>query len=166
MDHAGPWPGPGDPYRVLGVSAGASQRDIARAYRRAVQRAHPDARPRDRQAAARFQALTDAYDLLRDPARRADYDRRHRSSRPSGPPPRQPGRPQPRQPVPASRWRGSPFLLGPPPGQLIWAGPVHVEPPGTPPPASQHGRSAAAAEYGGPAVILGVRSGRIWGWPW
>jgi curved DNA-binding protein CbpA len=64
MEHAGPRRNPGDPYRVLGVSADASQRDIARAYRRAVQRAHPDARPRDPQAAARFQALTDAYDLL------------------------------------------------------------------------------------------------------
>lgn len=160
MDHDGPWPGPGDPYGVLGVSADASQREIARAYRRGVQRAHPDARPHDRQAAARFQALTAAYDLLRDPARRADYDRGHRSRQPGGQPP-----PQPRRPGPASRWRGPPLLLGPPPGPLIWAGPVHIEPPATAPAASLHGRGAAAG-FNDPVVILGVRPGQVWGWPW
>jgi curved DNA-binding protein CbpA len=157
MDHAGPWAGPGDPYRVLGVSPDASQRDIARAYRRAVQRAHPDARPHDRQAAARFQALTAAYELLRDPGRRADYDRSHRSRPLSGQPPRF------RPPVPGSRSRGSPLLLGPPPGQLIWAGPVQVEPPATAPPAGQHERGTAAAELDDPVVILGMRPGQVWG---
>ena len=91
MQDVGPRRVSGDPYRVLGVSAEASPRDIARAYRRAVQHAHPDARPHDRQAAARFRALTEAYDLLRDPGRRADYDRGHRFRRPSGQPPPQPG---------------------------------------------------------------------------
>jgi curved DNA-binding protein CbpA len=159
MQDVGPRRGSGDPYRVLGVSAEASPRDIARAYRRAVQRAHPDARPHDRQAAARFRALTDAYDLLRDPGRRADYDRGHRARRPSGPP-------QSRPPGPASRWRGPPLLLGPPPGPLIWAGPVYVEPPATSPAASQDGRGAPAAEVDDPVVILGVRRpGQVWGWP-
>jgi curved DNA-binding protein CbpA len=160
MDHAGPGRDPRDPYRVLGVSAGASQRDIVRAYRRAVQRAHPHARPCDRQAAARFQALTDAYELLRDPGRRADYDRSHPANEPSGQPPSS------RQPVPGSQWRSWPFLLGPPSSQPIWAGPVHVEPPATAPATSQHGRGAATAEFEDPAVILGVRPGRVWGWPW
>src|SRR5438067_636943 len=72
-----------DPYRVLGVSVGASQQDITRAYRRAVQHAHPDAQPHDPQAVARFRALTDAYELLRDPGRRADYDRYHPAPEPS-----------------------------------------------------------------------------------
>src|ERR1700719_2067469 len=112
MEHVGPGRDRGDPYAVLGVSTDASQRDIARAYRRAVRHAHPDAQPHDPQAAARFRALTDAYELLGHPDRRADYDRG-------------PGRTgaSPRRP-------GSPFL-GPPPSQLIWAGPVHVEPPAT-----------------------------------
>jgi DnaJ domain len=166
MQDVGPHRGSGDPYRVLGVSVEASPRDITRAYRRAVQRAHPDARPHDRQAAARFRALTDAYDLLRDPGRRADYDRGRRAGRPGGPPPPPPGPPQPRQPVPTPRWRGSPLLLGPPPGPLIWAGPVQVEPPATAPATSPHGRGAAAAEFNDPAVILGVRPGQMWGWPW
>ena len=154
MEDARPRLAPGDPYQLLGVSAGASQRDIARASRRAVQHAHPDAQPHDHQAAARFQALTAAYDLLRDPGRRAEYDRRHLAAEPSG------------QPAPASRWRGSPFPLRPPPGQLIWAGPVHVEPPATAPATSQHGRGAAAADFADPAVILGPALGRVWGWPW
>jgi hypothetical protein len=156
MEHAGLRQNPDDPYRVLGVSADASQRDIARAYRRAVQRAHPDRHPKDRHAAARFQALTDAYELLRDPGRRAGYDRGHSANQPSGQPPPS------SQPVPASRWRGSPFLPGPPPGQLIWAGPVQVEPPAAPA-TSRHGRSAAAAEFDDPVVILGVLPGRVWG---
>jgi curved DNA-binding protein CbpA len=153
MEQAGLRRNPGDPYRVLGVSAGASQQDIARAYRRAVQRAHPDARPHDRQAAARFQALTEAYDLLRDPGRRADYDRGHPARSPSGQPPPS------RRSAAASRWHGSPFLAGPPPGQPIWAGPVHIEPPATTP----HGDSAAAADFEDPVVILGMRPGQVWG---
>jgi curved DNA-binding protein CbpA len=159
MEHAGPWRDPGDPYRVLGVSADASQQDIARAYRRAVQHAHPDARPHDPQAAARFQALTDAYDLLRDPDHRADYDR----GRPAREPSRQPPRPghagaRPRPP-------GPPFLPGVPPSQLIWAGPVQIEPP-TAPATNRCGRGTAAAGFEDRVVILGVRPGQVCGWPW
>jgi curved DNA-binding protein CbpA len=151
MEDAGPRRTPGDPYQVLGVSAGASQQDIARAYRRAVQHAHPDTRPGDpAAAAARFQALTAAYDLLRDPGRRASYDRGHPAAEPSGQPPPS------GQAAPAPRWRGS----------LIWAGPVHVEPPATAPGTSQHERSTAAADFEDPVVILGPLPGRAWGWPW
>lgn len=157
MEHPGPQWNPSDPYRALGVSADACQRDIARAYRRAVHRAHPDAQPGDPAATARFQALTAAYDLLRDPGRRAEYHRRHPAAESSGHPPS--------QPVPASRRRGSPFPLGAPPSQPIWAGPVHVEPPATTPAASQHGHGAPAAEFDDPVVIPGVRLGQAWGWP-
>ena len=160
MEHAGPRRAPGDPYQVLGVGTGASQQDIARAYRRAVQHAHPDARPRDPQAAARFLALTAAYGLLGDPDRRAGYDRGHPAAEPSSRPPWS------GQPVPASRGRGSPFLLGPPPGQLICAGPVHIEPPATARAASQPGRSTAPAHFEDPAVILRPRPGQVRGWPW
>jgi DnaJ domain len=150
MEHAGPERGPGDPYQVLGVSAGASQQDIARAYRRAVQHAHPDTRPGDpAAAAARFLALTAAYDLLRDPGRRASYDRGHPAAEPSG------HSPPSRQAAPAPRWRGP----------LIWAGPVHVEPPATAPGTSRHERSTAAAHAEDPVVILGPLPGRVWGWP-
>jgi DnaJ-like protein len=149
MEQAAPRGPLGDPYRVLGVDTGASQRDIARAYRRSAQHAHPDTRPRDPAAAARFQALTAAYDLLRDPGRRAAYDRAHPAAEPSG------QLLQPGRPATAPRWRGSP----------IWAGPVHVEPPPTALAASEEGRSTAA-EIGDPVVILGPLPGRVWGWPW
>jgi hypothetical protein len=148
MEHARPRRPHGGPYQVLGVDTGASQQDIARAYRQAAQGTHPDARPGDPAAAARFQALTEAYDLLRDPGRRAAYDRAHPAAEPSGQPP------QSRRPAPAPRWRGP----------LIWAGPVHVEPPGTAPAASEDGRGTAAG-IEDPVVILGPLPCRIWGWP-
>jgi curved DNA-binding protein CbpA len=157
MEHPRPQRPPGDPYRVLGVNADASRRDIARAYRRAVQHTHPDAKPHDPQAAARFRALTDAYELLGNPDRRADYDRSHPVHQPSGQPPR-PGGAGARP-----RRSSSPFLLGPPPGQPIWAGPVQVEPPAAA--TSSPGHSAPAAEYDDPMVVLGVRPGQVWGWP-
>jgi len=167
MEHAGAGRTPGDPYGVLGVSADASQRDIARAYRRAVQHAHPDARPHDPEAAARFQALTNAYELLGDPDRRADYDRNHPAPEPSRKLSR-PGRTglgsrRPSSPFPLAP---SAFLLGPPTSQLIWAGPVHIEPPATAPATSSHERSAAAAAFEDPIVILGMHPGQVWGWPW
>ncbi len=157
MEHAGPGQTPDDPYGVLGVSADASQRDIARAYRRAVQRAHPDARPGDPAAAARFRALTDAYDLLSDPDRRAGYDQGH-PARESSRKPARAGRTgaRPQRPSPA-------FLLRRRPSQLIWAGPVYVEPPAA---RSSQGDSAVAAELADPVVILGVRPDQVWGWPW
>jgi curved DNA-binding protein CbpA len=63
-----------DPYGVLGVRRQASAEEIARAYRRAARATHPDS---SGSGAERFQAVSDAYDLLRDPERRAGYDRRH-----------------------------------------------------------------------------------------
>jgi curved DNA-binding protein CbpA len=62
------------PYDVLEVRADASSRDITRAYRRLARAWHPDAQPVDAGAPARFQAVSDAYELLSDPVRRAAYD--------------------------------------------------------------------------------------------
>lgn len=72
-------------YDVLQVRADASSRDITRAYRRLARAWHPDARPVDPGAEARFQAVSDAYELLSDPARRAAYDER-RAARAAGTP--------------------------------------------------------------------------------
>jgi DnaJ domain len=160
MNDAGPGRTHGDPYRVLGVSVGASQQDITRAYRRAVQHAHPDAQPHDPQAAARFRALSDAYELLRDPGRRADYDRYHPVPEPS----RNPS--PPRRTGMGSRRPSLPFPPGPPSSQPIWAGPVLVEPPAVAPATSSPRRSAPAAEFKDPIVILGMRPVLVWGWPW
>jgi DnaJ domain len=147
-----------DLYRVLGVDGGASRQDIARAYRRAVQRVHPDAQPADPRAAARFQELTDAYDLLSDPARRAAYDRTHHPAAGPG------GQPPPPRPAMA-RWPGSPHLLPPWYGQEVVAGPVHIEPPAAPAREHDPGRPPAA-EVEDPPVVLGTWRGRRWRRPW
>ena len=64
---------PQDPYRVLGVARQASAEEIVRAYRRAARTSHPDSGGVG--SAERFRAVTAAYDELRDPGRRAVYDR-------------------------------------------------------------------------------------------
>jgi curved DNA-binding protein CbpA len=65
-----------DPYGVLGVRRQASADEIARAYRRAARATHPDSGGVGAGAEG-FQAVSDAYEVLRDPGRRAGYDRRH-----------------------------------------------------------------------------------------
>jgi curved DNA-binding protein CbpA len=60
-------------YAVLGVERGASADEVRRAYRQAVLLWHPDRNP-DPDAAAVFHAVQQAYEQLRDPARRASYD--------------------------------------------------------------------------------------------
>jgi curved DNA-binding protein CbpA len=62
-------------YRRLDVVPEASAEQIGRAYRRLAHRLHPDAHPEDPDAAIRFREITEAYEILSDPARRARYDR-------------------------------------------------------------------------------------------
>ena len=64
-----------DPYIILGVSRQASGEEIVRAYRRAARASHPDSGGAG--SAERFRGVSDAYELLRDPRRRAVYDRSH-----------------------------------------------------------------------------------------
>jgi curved DNA-binding protein CbpA len=63
-----------DPYRVLGVLRGASLDEIKAAHRRLAKRFHPDRAGGDEQ---RFLAVQEAYQLLADPGRRREWDRRH-----------------------------------------------------------------------------------------
>ena len=63
-----------DPYRVLGVSREATMAEVKAAHRRLAKRFHPDAPHAD---AVRFLAAQDAYELLRDPLRRREWDRKH-----------------------------------------------------------------------------------------
>ncbi len=65
---------PPDPYAVLGVDRDATQAEITTAYRRLVRTLHPDAQQPDPD---RLNAVLAAYQLLRDPQRRAAYDRDH-----------------------------------------------------------------------------------------
>jgi curved DNA-binding protein len=76
-----------DLYDVLGVSRDASADDIRAAYRRLARENHPDVN-KDPGAEDRFKAVSEAYDVLRDPEKRADYDRLGASWRTGGPPPR------------------------------------------------------------------------------
>ncbi len=64
----------GDFYRVLGVERDASAEQLQRAYRKLARRYHPDVN-KDPGAEDRFKQITEAYDVLSDPASRARYDR-------------------------------------------------------------------------------------------
>ena len=63
-----------DPYRILGIGREATTAEVKAAHRRLAKRFHPDAPHAD---AVRFLAVQDAYELLRDPLRRREWDRRH-----------------------------------------------------------------------------------------
>jgi molecular chaperone DnaJ len=63
-----------DVYEVLGVSPQATDDEIKRAYRRLARECHPDANPDDPDAADRFKEISAAYELVRDPERRRQYD--------------------------------------------------------------------------------------------
>ncbi len=66
---------PRDYYEVLGVARNASESDIKKAYRKLARHYHPDRNPGDKQAEARFKEVQEAYDVLNDKAKRAQYDR-------------------------------------------------------------------------------------------
>jgi curved DNA-binding protein CbpA len=87
-----------DFYALLGVDADATDDDIARAFRRAAKRSHPDATA-DPAAAERFKDLAAAYSVLSDHRARRDYDRVRAApsvgAAPADPPARQ---------LPRTRW--------------------------------------------------------------
>src|SRR5256885_6580483 len=66
---------PGDYYDTLGVKRDASEEDIKKAYRKLARQHHPDRNPGDKQAEARFKEVQEAYDVVGDKAKRAQYDR-------------------------------------------------------------------------------------------
>lgn len=63
-----------DYYEVLGVPRTASQEDIKKAYRRLARQYHPDVNPGDPNAEAKFKEINEAYEVLSDPQKRAQYD--------------------------------------------------------------------------------------------
>ncbi|MCU1458304.1 MAG: molecular chaperone DnaJ [Actinomycetia bacterium] len=63
-----------DYYAELGVAADASTGDVTRRYRSLAKQLHPDVRPDDPAAPARFARVSSAHEVLGDPARRRDYD--------------------------------------------------------------------------------------------
>jgi curved DNA-binding protein CbpA len=147
-----------DPYEALGLGTDASTADISRAYRRLARALHPDSRPGDASAADRFRVVSAAYELLSDPVRRTDWDRRHLRQATSL------GRPLGRSV--ASQGSAGPWIwpLSPtkasPPHPALWAGPVRVEP--TPGEAATAGLAPAEPGHGDLAWILG----RLLAGPW
>ena len=64
-----------DFYSTLGVPKTASDDDIKKAYRKLAMTYHPDRNNGSREAEEKFKEITEAYDVLRDPAKRSMYDR-------------------------------------------------------------------------------------------
>lgn len=64
-----------DFYELLGVSRGADDATIKSAYRRLAKEHHPDRKGGCKQSEAHFKAINQAYDVLKDPQKRAAYDR-------------------------------------------------------------------------------------------
>lgn len=64
-----------DPYSTLGVARGASEQDIKSAYRKLAKELHPDRNKDNPKASERFSDVTNAYDLLSDKDKRAQFDR-------------------------------------------------------------------------------------------
>ena len=64
-----------DYYEILGVARGASDADLKAAFRKLAMQHHPDRNPGDRECEHRFKECNEAYEVLRDPDKRAAYDR-------------------------------------------------------------------------------------------
>jgi molecular chaperone DnaJ len=64
-----------DYYEVLGVGKNADEKALKSAFRNMAKKYHPDANPGNKEAEARFKELNEAYDVLKDPQKKAAYDR-------------------------------------------------------------------------------------------
>jgi hypothetical protein len=146
-----------DPYAVLGIGRDASADAIRQAYRSKARTCHPDV-TREPHAAARFQRLATAYEILGDPGRRRAYDAR------LGRVTVGPRDPHPAGPVAVHRAPGpTGAVVTPPRASDVWARSVTDRPPAEPSPRAASmdewhllsllGRVAAAAVL---LVVVGV----------
>lgn len=63
-----------DYYEVLGLSKGASDDEIKKSYRKLAKQFHPDLHPGDKKCEDKFKELSEAYEVLSDPDKKAKYD--------------------------------------------------------------------------------------------
>ena len=63
-----------DPYKVLGVDKKAEASTIKSAYRKLARKYHPDVNPGDKASEEKFKEISEAYDILSDPAKKEEYD--------------------------------------------------------------------------------------------
>ena len=63
-----------DYFKVLGVDRGADNDAIKRAFRKLARQHHPDVNPGDAGAEAKFKEVSEAYEVLSDPDKRARYE--------------------------------------------------------------------------------------------
>ena len=78
-----------DYYKVMGVARDATEAQIKQAYRRLARKYHPDV-SKEKDAEARFKELGEAYEVLKNPEKRAAYDQlgqRHSAGEEFQPPP-------------------------------------------------------------------------------
>jgi curved DNA-binding protein CbpA len=140
-----------DLYRLLGVSPEASGGEIAQAWRRQALAEHPDRRPWDAGATARFRALAEAYQVLGDPARRAAYDRSLT------------GQPGTDADVPGGPAASGLRATGRVPEPPLRAGPVWVD---VPPPAARRAAGQDAARLAALAEVAVRYLAGDESWPW
>jgi len=73
-------------YQILGLHPEATAEEIRKAYRRLALQWHPDRNAGNPAAEERFKAISEAYAVLIDPAKRRDYDRARQAGAPYEPP--------------------------------------------------------------------------------
>ena len=64
-----------DYYELLGIVRSAGEDEVKKAYRKLALQYHPDRNPGDKQAEERFKEVSEAYQVLSDPQKRAQYDK-------------------------------------------------------------------------------------------